>query len=531
MAEKILIVDDEPDLELLINQRFRKQIKEGIFYFVFAANGKEALSTLEQDPSIGLVMTDINMPEMDGLTLLEKIKSFPRPIKAVVVSAYGDLQNIRTAMNRGAFDFVTKPLDFSDFEITINKTLDELRFITESLAVREQLEKEKLEREKAEQREKMEQQFLANMSHEIRTPLNAISGMTRLLLLKVQSPENQTYLKSIQQSCDNLIYIINDVLDLSKIHEGKIDFEKIPFKPAESLELVYHMLHFRAEEKGLQLKTTLDPAVPEVLLGDPMRLNQILINLTGNAIKFTEKGSVCIEAGVQRMSENKNGEKICELKFSVIDCGIGMTPEQLGKVFQSFTQGSPDITRKYGGTGLGLTISKQLVELQHGLITVKSEPQKGTTFTFFIPYVVPDQSQQVRNDSKPDQATIAKVSAMKVLLAEDNEFNQIVATGLLQTMAPGIQIDTALNGVEVLEKLSRDHYDLIIMDIQMPEMDGVEATMKIREAKNPIPIIVMTAGITKEEIDRSLAAGANDWVGKPFNPDELMVKMARVKNS
>lgn len=529
MAEKILIADDEPDMELLISQRFRKQIKKGIFDFVFAANGKEALAKLEHDPSIGLVMTDINMPEMDGLTLLDKIKSFPRPIKAVVVSAYGDLQNIRTAMNRGAFDFVTKPLDFKDFEITIYKTLEELKFVIESLAVREQLEKEKAEREKAEQREKMEQQFLANMSHEIRTPLNAISGMTRLLLLKEQSREKQTYLKSIQQSCDNLVYIINDVLDLSKIHEGKIDFERIPFKPAESLELVYNTLHFKAEEKGLELKTTLDPMVPEVLLGDPTRLNQILINLTDNAIKFTEKGSVCVNASVQQLRENEKREKICELKFSVIDCGIGMTKEQLGKVFQSFTQGSAEITRKYGGTGLGLTISKQLVELQHGGITVQSEPGKGTTFTFFIPYVIPDQLQQVHNKLKPDEATIARVSAMKVLLAEDNEFNQIVAVGLLQTLAPGIQIDSVLNGVEVLEKLSGGHYDLILMDIQMPEMDGVEATRKIREAKNPIPIIVMTAGITKEEIERSLAAGANDWVGKPFNPDELLVKMSMVK--
>src|SRR6185503_15122635 len=192
MSEKILIVDDEPDLELLINQRFRKQIKEGVFEFVFAANGREALEKLEQHHDLGLVMTDLNMPEMDGLTLLEKIKPFNRPIKAVVVSAYGDMQNIRTAMNRGAFDFVTKPVDFNDFEITIYKTLDELKFLIGSLETKEQLGKEKLEREKAVQHEKMEQQFLANMSHEIRTPLNAINGMTRLLLLREQPQENIT---------------------------------------------------------------------------------------------------------------------------------------------------------------------------------------------------------------------------------------------------------------------------------------------------------------------------------------------------
>src|SRR5689334_18102573 len=190
MPEKILIVDDEPDLELLINQRFRKQIRGGVFEFVFAINGREALEKLEEHPEIGLIMTDINMPEMDGLTLLEKIKPFSRPLKAVVVSAYADLQNIRTAMNKGAFDFVTKPVDFNDFEITIYKTLDELKFQIESLEARKLLEQEKSDREKAQYHEKMEQRFLANMSHEIRTPLNAINGMSRLLLLRDQPPEN-----------------------------------------------------------------------------------------------------------------------------------------------------------------------------------------------------------------------------------------------------------------------------------------------------------------------------------------------------
>jgi signal transduction histidine kinase/ActR/RegA family two-component response regulator len=375
-------------------------------------------------------------------------------------------------------------------------------------------------------KEENEKQFLANMSHEIRTPLNAINGMTRLMLMRDQSPDNLAHLEMIRRSCDNLIVIVNDILDLSKIQSGKMKFERIPFKPAESLQLTYDTVRFKAEEKGLSLVTRLDPNVPEVLAGDPTRLNQILINLAGNAVKFTEKGTVTIHC-FNDAAHQGNGS-IHNLRFSIIDTGIGMTPEQLNKVFESFSQASTEITRKYGGTGLGLTISKQLIELQGGTLTVESTYGTGTTFTFFIPYHHAEEQVADTSIQKTVSEVREKVSKLKVIMAEDNEFNQMVAVGLLREIAPGIEIECVTNGKELLHKLAEKPYDIILMDVQMPEMDGIEATMEIRRRKNPIPIIAMTAGITSDEIARCKQAGTDEFVPKPFDPEELITKMARL---
>jgi hypothetical protein len=521
MPEKILVVDDEPDVSLLVSQQFRREIRQGLYEFVYAKNGVEALDVLKANAEIGLIMTDINMPDMDGLTLLARIKEIPRNIKVVVVSAYNDMGNIRTAMNRGAFDFLTKPIDFSDFEKTLSKTLEEVQFIKNAHKTAEQLEQEKLERTRAEEREKMEQQFLANMSHEIRTPLNAVYGMTRLLQQKLQDEEHLKYVSGIRMSCENLIVIINDILDLSKVKAGRMEFENIPFKPIEIAQHLLDTLGFKAEEKGITLSCIVDEKVPGILIGDPTRLSQVLINLVGNAIKFTEKGGVeVILEGVYVDDKNFN------LQCAVRDSGIGMKPEELIKVFDKFTQASTDITRKYGGTGLGLAISKKLVESQGGAIKVDSEYGKGSVFSFHISYVIGTNETTKRSD-EPTAEDIERVNGMNILLAEDNHFNQIVAVGLIQSIAKQARIDTATNGVEVLAKLAQEHYDVIIMDIQMPEMDGIEATKRIREAGNNIPIVVMTAGVTPAELEASMKAGANDFIPKPFEPAVLIQKLSK----
>ncbi|MFN8165140.1 MAG: response regulator [Bacteroidia bacterium] len=330
-AAKILVVDDEADLELLIRQRFRHKIKNNEIVFEFAPNGVVALEKLGSDGnSFDMILTDINMPEMDGLTLLTRIKERFRFYRAVVVSAYGDMENIRTAMNRGAFDFITKPIDFTDLETTIDKTIGEIRFIRAGQEAQEKLFDTIREKERAEQSEKFKQQFLANMSHEIRTPMNSVIGLTNLLIKTKLDEQQQKYLNIIKKSSENLLVIINDILDLSKLEAGKMDFEKIPFSVKEVTETLYHTMLFKAEEKKLQFKTTIEPGTPDVLIGDPTRLNQILINLAGNAIKFTESGSVTVD--VREL--NKTGN-VSMIQFSVIDTGIGISAEN---IFQNIRQ-------------------------------------------------------------------------------------------------------------------------------------------------------------------------------------------------
>ncbi len=532
---KILVVDDEPDLELLIRQRFRHRIRNNELYFEFAGNGVEAMKLLTDDPDkFDMILTDINMPEMDGLTLLIRIKEQFKHYKAVVVSAYGDLENIRTAMNRGAFDFVTKPIDFADLETTINKTIDEYKIIRQGQVAKEQLDitiRQKdlaeLEKLKAEQSEKFKQQFLANMSHEIRTPMNSVIGLTNLLMKSNMDQQQEKYLNVIKKSSENLLVIINDILDLSKIEAGKMDFEKIPFSLNDCMDTVYHTMVFKSEEKNLELKHIIDAAVPEVVIGDPVRLNQILINLSGNAIKFTEKGTVTIH--IKELSRRDN---ISILEFSITDSGIGIAQSQLAKIFESFSQASSDTTRKFGGTGLGLTISKQLVELQQGSIYVQSQVGKGTTFSFKIPYPVGSVDDLNKSDSGIDDVKGEDLKGLRILLVEDNGFNQMVAVDTLNDLIPDLIIDVAENGLESLEKLKDADYDIILMDIQMPEMDGFEASERIRKdfdaPKRDIPIMAMTANVTQEEVEKCFVSGMTAHISKPFDPQVLLNKLGQL---
>lgn len=534
---RILVVDDEPDLELLIRQRFRHKIRGNELAFEFAGNGVEALKKLAANAdAYDMVLTDINMPEMDGLTLLVKIKEQFAHHKAVVVSAYGDMENIRTAMNRGAFDFITKPIDFTDLETTINKTISEIRLIRQGQVAREKLaqtilEKEiaELDRHKAEQSEKFKQQFLANMSHEIRTPMNSVIGLTNLLVKTQLDEQQKKYLNVIKKSSENLLVIINDILDLSKIEAGKMVFEKTPFLIAESLETVYHTLLFKADEKRLEFILQIDPGVPSALLGDPVRLNQILINLAGNAIKFTEKGSVTI--AVKELSRS-GSESI--LEFAIRDTGIGIAEEGLNKIFESFSQASNDTTRKFGGTGLGLTISKQLIELQGGSIYVSSELGKGTTFSFKIPYHIASPEEMAAGKQDVFQVNAEELRGIRILLVEDNPFNQIVAVDTLNDLIPEPVIEVADNGKIALEKLQAADYDVVLMDVQMPEMDGFEATRRIRQdlpsPKHMTKIMAMTANVTKDEVDNCFSCGMDEYIAKPFDPQDLLGKLWRLKN-
>jgi signal transduction histidine kinase/CheY-like chemotaxis protein/HPt (histidine-containing phosphotransfer) domain-containing protein len=394
-----------------------------------------------------------------------------------------------------------------------------------NIQIRQEIELAQKEKEVAEKTANLKQQFMANMSHEIRTPMNAILGMTNLLLSKEHYGEELKYLKSIQQSANNLLVIINDILDLSKIEAGKIIIEHTRFSIPQCLGYIQDMLSFKAQEKQIDFEIQIDPALPAYYNGDPTRINQVLINLAGNAIKFTEKGYVKIKVGIEKIVASTYF-----IVFEIIDTGIGISKEYLDSIFDSFTQAGTDVTRKFGGTGLGLTISKQLVDLMKGQISVESELAKGTTFKVLLPIELSaDQTHNV----KDEEYTLSEVlpSALQILLVEDNEFNKMVAEDTLKLFLTNPQIDFAVNGEIAFERAKEKCYDFILMDIQMPKMDGVTATKLIRKLPIPnsqVPIIAMTANVFEEDIKHYLASGMNDYISKPFEIKVLIQKISKL---
>jgi len=370
----------------------------------------------------------------------------------------------------------------------------------------------------------MQEQFLANMSHEIRTPMNGIQGMTNLLCETNLTEGQKEFVDIIKLSADNLLVIINDILDFSKIKAGKLTIEKIDFRLKDVLENVKAIFIHRVKKKGLAFHLATDARIPHLMKGDPYRLNQVLINLIGNAIKFTEQGSVTVNVDLQQ----RTAEQV-DLRFTVTDTGMGIPAERLPEIFDNFSQAGLDISRKYGGTGLGLAISKQLLQLQGGDIHVASEDGKGSVFSFSISY---GNSEREESASGGIATAIADHSQLlagrRFLVAEDNEVNQKLVEYVL-IKAGGI-VQVANNGREAVDLLERDKgYDLVIMDLQMPVLDGYGATQVIRdELKLQIPIIAMTATALVGEQVRCLDAGVDEYMTKPFDFKELYKKISRL---
>lgn len=363
----------------------------------------------------------------------------------------------------------------------------------------------------AEDAKKLQEQFLANMSHEIRTPMNGIQGMTDLLMETKLTDEQMDFAKTIKRSSDNLLVIINDILDFSKIQAGKLTIEKIDFKLNEVVDNIKAIFKYRVHEKGLIFNLNVEEAVPATLNGDPYRLNQILVNLVGNAVKFTHTGGVDVSISIEKTMAHE-----IFLNFAITDTGIGIETDKINEIFESFTQASVETARKYGGSGLGLAITRQLLELQRGTISVSSKINVGTTFTFCIPYSYSKTNTPLFFSGKDIVNYHSLLDGKRFLVAEDNEVNQKVIRHVLQK-AGGI-VDIANNGLEAVKFLEKDsEYDLIIMDLQMPEMDGYAATKYIRnELKLTIPIIAMTASALKGEKTKCLEIGMNDYLSKPF---------------
>ncbi len=375
----------------------------------------------------------------------------------------------------------------------------------------------------AEGASKMKEQFLANISHEIRTPMSGIVGLTRILLdSNGLDDEQMKYLKSIKISSDNLMIIINDILDVSKIEAGKMTFEETPFDLREIVNHTKELFKSKADEKSVDLICEMDEEIPRHLSGDPTRLSQILNNLVSNAIKFTPKGYVLVRVKMRSVSSNK-----ITLDFEVKDSGIGIPAESISSIFESFTQASTETTRKFGSTGLGLTIVKKLIELQNGNIGIKSKPNEGTTFFFSLTFTVSDASEiDVKKDHWAEYRN-KDISHLSVLCAEDNMINQMVLKKILSEWK--VKAVFAENGKIAIEKLKEQHFDIILMDVQMPEMDGFTATRNIRaqsEASySAIPILAVTGSATSIGIQRCYDCGMNDFISKPYDHNELRKKI------
>ncbi|MEQ9263639.1 MAG: ATP-binding protein [Balneolaceae bacterium] len=437
---------------------------------------------------------------------------------SVIVSSFVTTWLIFNTFSEFKESAENKASELLDKEIELNK---ELSYNQERL--KKNIQELEEARQDLEESTKAKSDFLATMSHEIRTPMNAIMGMTHLLQQEKPRKDQQEPLNILDFSGKTLLSLIDDVLDFSKIEAGRVEFESTEFELNRLVSTIMESFKVMASNNEIKLDKKIDPKIHNVLIGDPARLTQILNNLLSNALKFTEEGSVSLEINI--LDEFDGRQK---LEFSVIDTGIGIPEERLGTIFESFTQASGSTKRLYGGTGLGLTISKQLAELQGGSIRVDSEEGKGSTFAVQITFDK-GEGKAIKEEKLIDhEETEDALKGIKVLLAEDNIVNQKVMHRFLERWE--IKMTIVDNGVKALEEVKKSDFDIILMDLQMPEMDGYEASAKIRKLedanKRSTPIIALTAAALKEVREKVYASGMNDFVTKPFNPADLQQKMA-----
>jgi len=510
---KILIVDDmQMNLDLM-----KEILSEKGYQIATAINGKSAIAKA-QAHKFDLILLDIVLPDIDGFEVCSYLKSIPqtRDIPIIFLTAKREKDSIIKGFQLGAVDYIPKPFSKEELLARVNLHLT-LRKIQEELIRSKDI---------AESAAKAKAIFLANISHEIRTPMNGIVGMIDIMKRTPLTTEQIEYLDIIGISGENLLMIINDVLDFSKIEAGQITFERISFKLENEIDEVIKILRYKAVQKNLDLSYHIASDVPEIMVGDPLRLKQVLINLCNNSLKFTSEGFVKINVSLIECNE-----LIVRLNIEVQDSGIGISPENQLRLFKSFAQADASTSRKFGGTGLGLAISKNLVQMMNGNIGIISEEGEGAIFHFDCEFGASGESNL--NNKKPEsEETKVHVKKLKILLAEDNVINQKVAILNLQKL--GHEVIAVSDGIQAVEKFISVLPDVVFMDIQMPEMDGIEATGKIREwekankVQDSVPIVAMTANNMRSDIEIYKAAGMNEYLSKPFNSADLVQLVERI---
>lgn len=501
--------------------RIQQYVQKGSFYKAVVEDGSDIIFVVDYNGKIHYHNASVleTLGYRSNSLTGKNFFDFIRPETVQTLSRQFKLSQKRAFTENIEFQFLCKDghfrfLEFNAINLKHKEGIEGFILDCRDIMQRKEAEAELVRLQKA------KEQFLANMSHEIRTPINGIVGMANLLSQNPSPVERETYLSAIKHSAENLTVIINDILDLAAIESGKLKFEKIAFNLRDILPSLISTFTYQAREKRIHINHHVDDSLNKILLGDPVRLNQVLINLVSNAVKFTHNGSITINCKAEREAKG-----ICWVKIEVQDSGVGIPEEKLNTIFESFSQADASVTRKYGGTGLGLTIVKQLVELQKGSISVKSKENVGSTFTVHIPYAI----GKADDASAPKHArALKKANASKlfVLLVEDNDINRLYAKSVLKNW--NCFTDTAENGLVAIEKIKNQEYDVILMDIQMPVMDGYEATRSIRMMDAPqrdIPIVALTANATKADVEKCIAAGMNDYLPKPFSPEDLYRKL------
>ena len=437
-------------------------------------------------------------------------------------------QSVSQIADPAAFDLHIYGSERSDEVGVLSRTIEHMcDTIRANAIIEHKMTKElKVALDKAQAASTAKSNFLSNMSHEIRTPINAITGMVAIGKSSASSDKKDYALEKIDGACEHLLRIVNDILDMSKIEANKFELSNSNFKFSHLITRVVDINIFNANEKNQKLSLNISKDIPEELVGDEYRLVQVLTNLMSNAVKFTpENGKISLEAKLFEMAQNGTDEAVTIL-FEVIDSGIGISEEQKGRLFKAFEQAENSTSRRFGGTGLGLTISKHIVELMGGKIWVESQPGEGSKFSFTVPLMQSTSIPPSEVSLASDDVAAVKFGNRNVLLCEDIDLNREIVEILLSGF--GLKIDHAENGIEAIEKFSAnpDKYDIILMDLQMPLMDGLEATRQIRklplERAGTIPIVAMTANVFKEDVEQCIDAGMNDHIGKPIDIDMLI---------